>query len=270
MSTEQLTIAQSFAAGGIYAAAMAGFIRWLAPRLDEVRAELTALTHERRAKVEVAHDRTADVLAQISATGTVWLKFAVEVGALTRQEADVTEKEVWATLKKVAGEQRGLQSDQNPCERFFELLSSALSSGSAHIACAKNPDRCPVGADDVKALGWRMLDDGKWRSQGACVGWWSPDGIYLNPATAYSEAQNLGASSGEGVGLQPTTLWLRIRDQGILLTTDHRGGRHRAKVRRPIGGTRKDILHVPHVALWGDFGGPRGPCDPEAEKHEET
>ena len=38
-----LTLAQRDAVQGIYAKAMAGFIRWLAPRLDQVRTDLVSI-----------------------------------------------------------------------------------------------------------------------------------------------------------------------------------------------------------------------------------
>jgi len=39
---KRLSACQRDAAGGLYAQAMAGYIQWLAPRLDQVRAEMSA------------------------------------------------------------------------------------------------------------------------------------------------------------------------------------------------------------------------------------
>jgi hypothetical protein len=46
VNIEQLTMAQQDAAQGVYARAMSGFIKWLAPRLDQVRKDFDSLTHE--------------------------------------------------------------------------------------------------------------------------------------------------------------------------------------------------------------------------------
>jgi hypothetical protein len=72
-------IAQRDAAGGKYAYALAGFIIWLAPRLDQVRRGFAAITDELRTRLHNrVHDRTADAIAQLAAAWRVWLRFVVE------------------------------------------------------------------------------------------------------------------------------------------------------------------------------------------------
>ena len=264
---DKLTHAQRAAARGDYAAAMAGFIRWLASRLDQVRADLIAISRERRARVDVAHARTADTFAQIFATWVIWLRFVVEVGVATRDEADAIEGEVWSTLIALAAEQQDLQRANEPVHRFYALLSAVLSSGRAHISSADSPDRRPEDVNDAKILGWRRNEDGSWHPQGPCIGWWADDGIYLQPEASYAAVQQLGAGTGEGVGVTSATLHRRMFERGLLLSTERRGGETRLKSRKTIGGHRQHVLHIARCTLASHAAqsGPTGPSDPMGE-----
>jgi hypothetical protein len=263
VNTELLTLAQHAAAQGTYALAMAGYVRWLAPRLDQTRDEFISLTRERRTSISISHARTADAFAQLSAAWSIWLGFANDVGAVTRAEAYAIEREVWASLTQLADEQQGLQLAYDPVERFRSLLGAVLSSGKGHIASAANIDRPPPNTEDAKGLGWRRRDDGSWHPLGPCVGWWAEDGIYLEPDATYAATQQLGGASGEGIGVASTTLWRRMYERRLLLSTERAGGELRLKARKAIGGRRRRIVHIahldtPHAAETG----PSGPGDP--------
>jgi hypothetical protein len=267
---EKLTMAQRDAASGAYANAMAGFIRWLASRLNEVRADLKRMTSERRIKLpRRVHARTADNIAQLSAAWTIWLRFVAETGAMTLEEISQVEATVWQALVDLAVEQSAVQRVFDPVDRYFALVSSVLSSGRGHIASAAQPDRAPEGSDVARAMGWRRLADGVWQAQGTCIGWWAADGIYLEPEVSYSLAQQMGAASGEGVSVQPSTLHRRMLERKLLLSTEKRGGEVRLRVRKGIGGQRKHVLHVAHTHLLSPNTGPTGPSGPEDENDEE-
>ena len=73
----------------------------------------------------------------------------------------------------------------------MELLSSALASGRAHVA---SPDG---GAPEApEAWGWHRTGDGckgRWRAQGAQIGWRDGAALYLEPEASYAVAQKGGA-----------------------------------------------------------------------------
>jgi hypothetical protein len=263
---EKLTISQRDAANGAYARAMAGYIMWLASRLDQIGADLKTLTTERRIKLPgKVHARTADNIAQLSAAWIIWLRFVVDAGAMTAEEAKQVEATVWQTLIEVAAEQVAAQRAYDPVDRFFALLGSVLSAGKGHVASAVDPDRPPPDSlETAKALGWRRLDNQVWQAQGACIGWWASDGIYLEPEVSYAETQRLGAASGEGIGVAPSTLHRRMFERKLLLSTEKRGGEQRMTCRKVIGGKRKPILHVSHdMTPYPSKAGPSGPLAPE-------
>jgi hypothetical protein len=71
----RLTAAQRDAAAGLYAAALAGFVRWLAPRYPSVRDGLRAEAAVLRERVhaEGLHARTPGVVADLAVGWRYWL-----------------------------------------------------------------------------------------------------------------------------------------------------------------------------------------------------
>ena len=274
VNRELLGDAQEAANQGLYAQAMAGYVCWLAPRLDEVRAKLQAISRERRDRTAISHSRTADVLAQISTAWTVWLEFVVGIGAATRGEADAIEVEVWAALTELAAEQCSLQRDHEPTERFLSLVDAVLSSGKGHVTSAEAPGERPAHAGDLNALGWRRYEDGSWHPQGTCIGWLAADGLYLEPQASFAAAQQLGGASGEGIGVAAATLHRRMYERGLLLSVEQRGNELRFKTRKTIGGRRREVIHIAHrgsddsaSACTADPPGPTGPTGPTRARH---
>jgi hypothetical protein len=241
---DKLTTAQIEAIGGVYAHAMAGYIRWLAPRLDEVRQEFKSLVQDRRSRLHADHKRSADAFAQISAAWIIWLRFVRETGAITKTEADAIEAEVWSTLASMAGQQNGLHLASDPVERFLSLLGGALSSGRGHICRSDQPDVRPTDHDVARALGWRRDSSSNWHPLGPCIGWVAEDGLYLEPEAAYAAAQQLGGASGSPVGIPAATLWKRMHEGNLLLSTERRGGELRLRTRKVIGGLRRPVIHI--------------------------
>ena len=64
---KRLSACQRDAAAGLYAQAMAGYIQWLAPRLDQVRAQMNAAHGRYREQVAHAglHRRTPGIVADL-------------------------------------------------------------------------------------------------------------------------------------------------------------------------------------------------------------
>ena len=262
---DELTIAQKNGASGLYAQSTAAFIRWLAPQLESIRGELKSLSHQRRLEVGVGHDRVADNLAQISATWIIYLRFAVEIGAITRADADRIEIEVTSTLKELAADQQTLQRANDPVDRFLTLLSSALSTGRVHIACADRPSQKP-GIGNPELLGWKKTAY-DWEPSGRCVGWVAQEGVYLDPEAAYDAAQHQAGPYGETITIESGTLQKRLHQRGLLLSVERRDDGRRLRVRKTVGGRRLWVWHLPHKVLAPlvQETAPTAPTAPEKE-----
>ena len=138
---------------GMLAEATAGYVAWLAdrdkaafgPRQVELRGNAIK-------ELKTAHGRTAENVAVFQIGVETALRFAVEVGALSEQEAEEHVAESWDVLITLAKEQALLLQSQNPAERFLNLIGAAISSGRAHVAGTHGGE-----PDNPEAMGWQMV-----------------------------------------------------------------------------------------------------------------
>lgn len=222
VNLEALTKAQHQAASGVYASVMAGFIQWLAPRLDEQRERLKTVIDEWRAMNGMPHGRTAGNLAQLFFGIDLFLTFAVEVGAIPETKAATIKGNAKLALIELARRQSDHLRDSCPAQRFLELIAASLASYDAHVATTDGT--IPTAE---RAWGWRQCE-----GQGRRIGWIDGDYVLLDPTASYAVAQDAARRLGESIGIKPATLWARLRDKGVLAETDET--RERVKVRKTI------------------------------------
>jgi hypothetical protein len=259
----RLTAAQADAREGRLAAAFAGYVQWLAGRVDELKEQLpTQLAAFRdAARGHRAHARTPDAVAHLALGWWAVLRFAADVGALTREEAEAAFARAWAGLGETADRQAGHQAGEAPAQRFVELLGSALAGGYAHVA-GEHGEPPPQPA----AWGWRAATVGsgehertEWRPQGLRAGWVAGEALYLDLEAALAAAQRVGQAVGTPVAVQPKTLAKRLHEGGLLRATEREHGD--LKVRRTLEGQRRRVLHLDAAALWPGESGQSGQSD---------
>jgi hypothetical protein len=235
----QLTSCQAAARSGQYAAAMAAFIQWLAGRRDELlekmRSEVSRL-RERATKSNL-HRRTPEIVANLYFGFSTFIDFAKDVGAIQAEEAERLLTLCWAALGATSAEQASMQAEAEPTRRFLELLSSALAAGRGHLAGMEGGE-----PEDSTSMGWRDQ-----KPLGERIGWIDRDDLFLDVNIAAGVAKKLGESTGAPLLLPGATLAKRLKDRGLLKSTDE--GRGRNTVRRVIGGRRRAVLHLALEAL---------------------
>jgi hypothetical protein len=252
-----LTACQQDAAAGKYAAAMAGFVRWLAPQYEAVRGRLAAETASLRDsnRADGQHARTAGIVADLAFGLHMLLEFALRTGAINEAERADLWRRGLAALREAAGSHATHAASDEPAVAFLALIVAALASGRAHVASpmGEEPD-CP------ERWGWRREEVGtgdhataRWRPQGKRIGWVGEDGLFLEPNAAHAEAQQLAAAQGASLPVTPQTLRRRLKDEGLLATTDDK--RQKLTVRRTLERQRREVLHIPTTALAPPAGG---------------
>jgi hypothetical protein len=262
INSAKLTEAQRDAAAGLYAACMAGFLRWLAQRYGEVRA---ALRRERaelrdRARSDGQHARTPGIVADLALGMKCFLAFALEAGAITAEERDDLDRRCWAALGEAAAAHGGDVDAADASDQFLRLLRGVLASGRGYLAS-------PGGAEPEHAelWGWRQTGD-NWWPLGHRVGWLEGTDVFLEPESCFAEVQELARQQGDSLPVQPRTLWRRLHEQGILASKDD--SRQRFTVRRRLGGhERHEVLHL-RVDTLSPPTGP-SPPSPNGEKPRE-
>ncbi len=253
----RLTDAQAHGAAGRYTAAMAGYLRWLAPRLDALAvtaaADRAALRDDARRAVD-AHARTPDAVATLAYGWRQWLAFALDVEAITESEHAALWKRVWDALVSVGRAQREHVAHEEPTIRFFALLNTALASWQAHIADASGQAPYPP-----EAFGWKVIvkDEGGdtdggggerrvYAPQGRRIGWIDGDHLYLDAGAAHAAAQRVATETNGPVLVPPATLSRRLHERGLLRSGEP--SRFGYAVRKVLEGKRRPVLHL-HVGV---------------------
>jgi hypothetical protein len=223
---------------------MSAYLKWLAPQYDQVQADLETKVSDLREKfANAGHFRVAPMTARLAAGFQTFLQFATASSAVEKNVAEELNTRCIAALGEFAAAQARYHSNEDPVTRFIELLSAVVASGRAHFDFASGLLENPA------AWGWRHRDDG-WHPQGDLVGWIKDGSIYLEPDAAFKAAQNT-APTGDGIPIGVKTLARRLRDKGVLASTDEK--RHTITVRKVIDGMRREVLHlrpdIPGLAL---------------------
>lgn len=250
---EQMTVRQADAASGLYAQSMAGFLRFLAPQLDDWRAKRKSFCEEFRTKVNVGgHARVSSAVAELVFGWRVFLAYAKKIGAITQSDREQLIDDGQNAIVEVGRQQSQHHELSDPVEQFVHLLSSALSSGSAHVADAiGGPPTTSPGA-----WGWRwstvgsgMYERDDWKPQGPRIGWIVDDNLYLDKDSSFAVAQKLAESHGRPIPMTASTLWKRARDRTPSLLKSWDEVRQRVTVRRSINRTMKEVIHARMEAI---------------------
>lgn len=252
---QRLTQCQANARQGLYAAALAGFVCWLAPRYESVRNGLRAEINRLRDSAigGEQHARTPGIVADLAVGLKYFLEFAIEAGALSREHSLVVWNQSWDAIRQAAHEQASHQIAAEPTAYFLRLLAGTLASGRAHVAAPNG--ECPDVAPE--AWGWR-LQPGKgdsdlptWIPQGRRIGWRDgEDDLLLEPEASFAEAQRLAGEQGENIGITPRTMWKRLREKELLRSVDEK--RTTNTIRRTLEGQRREVLHFHSAYITGD------------------
>ncbi|HEX6819998.1 MAG TPA: hypothetical protein VF120_16605, partial [Ktedonobacterales bacterium] len=255
VDVRELTRCQRDAQSGLYALAMAGYIRWLAETYADWHGRMAddlVILREKAAETGSAHRRTPEVTANLALGLRSFLRYALARGVLTREEATNLYDRGWKALGDVARRQARAQDESEPTRRFLELVHAALSSGKAHVATTQGEK---PGTDE-ESWGWWRKDTrymsgaaeadtspppSTWTCQGDRLGWLDGTNLYVEPNVAYAVTQRLASSSGESLGIGVKTLGKRLKERHLLASTDE--PRETITVRRRCEGGQKNVWH---------------------------
>ena len=190
---------------GLFAITMAAYTRWLAPRLDEIRAEHRRLTATIRAEIgdiPGVHPRHPDIAAQLLAAYRIFLRFAAEIGAPITAEAEGRAR---ACIVGILEAQSDPQEEAKAGRQFLEAIATACSAKRNHIepqgsavpygyetACGWHHDWLYQGTERGQERTWKIPANSK------CVGFIDvmAGTVYLDPIEAVAVANNEARRSG--------------------------------------------------------------------------
>jgi hypothetical protein len=252
-----LSACQREAAEGLYAASMAGFVAWLAPRYGTLRAGLDAERVGLRDRFvgRYPHARTPDTIANLLIGLKYLLRFAEHVGAIGEKQRE----ELWgrgeAAFRAVADQQGEHQRATDPVARFPEMLAAVLSSGRGHVAGTDGKE--PSIPPSPEVWGWEGRESRSsqgevrvtYHPRGNKIGWVGEE-LYLDPDNAYAALSELAREQGQAYPVTQQTLTRRLNEAGHLVRTDT--GRTTYPV--TLEGIRRRVLVLNRSLLVGKSG----------------
>ncbi|MCH7499684.1 MAG: bifunctional DNA primase/polymerase [Nitrospinae bacterium] len=268
---EKLTIVQAQAEQGVFEQSMAGYVKWLAPRMNELKKNLPnekIKIREYARRLKFNHDRTPDMLASLMPGLQYFLKFAQEVGAIDSARVEEEEAMGWKYLGEAVEGQIAYQAAEDPTRRFLDLISSAFSSGLVHAAAADDG----LTPGHPERWGWRKTvyptgdgdEDISYRLQGDRIGWVDDkENLFLEPEAAYATVQKIGKTQNAPITVTQQTLWKRLAEKGCIISGSDKG--HHT-IRKTIEGCRKRVIHLiygPPTSPQAVHSVPSGPSESE-------
>jgi hypothetical protein len=222
---------------GLFAAAMGAFLVWVAGQYEELQAHRQERARILRSQLNrgAVHARLPAALAELQSGWEIWLRFALEMGAIDQQERTGFQRKGERALSAVATLQTPYHDASDPALRFVALLRGALASGHAHLA-----DREGKVPESPEFWGWRRQPTGRgWLPRGTRIGWITGNDLFLEPAVSYQVARQL---AGAEIAVSEQTLRHRLRERGLLTSIDP--GRRMLQVRRTLEGHPRQVLHL--------------------------
>ncbi|WP_404358078.1 hypothetical protein [Methylotuvimicrobium sp. KM1] len=205
---DAITEGQRLVADGVFAGVMAAFIKSIAPRIDELKAQTiedAAIWRNKARSGDSAnsHARAADIFGGLMVAADLFADFAADAIGSEFESGQFLidfEREMATTFRH----QYEPQADADPVRKFFDLLLAAMRSGAAHLADSinKGPPK-----EKPHVFGWTrqaaLIPEAQdsHSPNGSLVGFQHFESgkseVWLLPTQAYREVVQFAKSSGE-------------------------------------------------------------------------
>jgi hypothetical protein len=278
-ASKRLYLAQEDAGSGLYAQAMAGYIEWIAPRIESIQSNLRQLVAGERDRLSSeGHSRAGTNTANLILGMKCFLQYACEISAITPQEAQVYLTRCITALVEVASEASREDHQMKPSEQWIRLLISAISGKRAHLVTVdgKNPG-LEYGWKESTTTGYRegeSYEQEHTQGGGMQIGWIVDNDIYLNPTLAYTAVVEEGSRSHDYVTTTQVMLNKALFENKIFASTDMEKEdpkRRRYTIRKRLQGHQPDVLHIKKEILFSNdplSDSPHSPHFSHSEAHQ--
>jgi hypothetical protein len=159
--------------------AMAGFIEWLAPQMDEMPDKLGRAFESFRhyATTGGEHLRVPGIVANLWIGLEFGLRFAEEIGAVSGLEVNGLRSRCWSALAEAGKRQAQSVEKERPSRRFLRVLATLLAQGKAVL---------------LEKDAWTNSCD-----RGSLVGWQDAHFLYLLPEASFTAVASFCREAGE-------------------------------------------------------------------------
>lgn len=201
------------------------------------------------ADIDKPHNRAHEIYASIMIGLNAFMKFLIEQGALTPEQALAWDDDIQRQIKQTLSEQFMYQSENDECLRFMALLRALFSSGNVHIV-----DRLTKGPPKTHpySWGWRQTKVNGIDAEhvmheealGTKIGYYYEDlksggdrQIWLIQELAFEAVQKMARNQGNPITIDAPTLWRRLLEAGYIIKHGKRtNGQKRTDCQQRVDG----------------------------------
>lgn len=244
-------IREAHALAGQYAAAMAGYLSWLARSYDRLPAELPARLRVLRESgtATAGSERAPGQIAALQLGVETFLAFAVEAGALAPAEASELNREAALALLRGSIDGQVHRAEQSPVARALGLLDAGFATRRVYL---EDADQGGPPSDGDR-WGWERYPSVGMReptptfaphAAGAHpIGWREHGWLMFDSSTLGGFLAAAARAAGQPPPLDMTSLLLRLDEAG-LIDVELEPGKRRRVVRGRVRGRRQRVIRL--------------------------
>ena len=213
------TLSRAQASLGVLPEAMATYLSWLQPQLDDLPDQLKIrfIAHRSLFQNATHHLRMAEILAYLYLGTELMLEFFQTYGALTDAEAENLKQESVAAFNELGNQHRLRLAESDPAETYMTTIATLLAQDRCYIA---NSNRTEP-------------------SQGL-IGWTDGSYYYLLPDAARTAVTAYLREGGIHFATTAHGLNGALKARGVLIP----GPGNRLTVLKTLGGRRRRVMQI--------------------------
>jgi len=206
------------------AAAMAGYVAYLAPRLDAIGLWAEKSHRELLPQFELAgvHPRAPSMAAHLALAAELFAEYAMEVGVFDENKANEFIQKSHKALREAIAAQTSTSEAENPGLRFIDLLSELIQNGRVVLLARDQPLK------ENNQVGWRA---------GAKV--------WLLPNLVHEEVAKSARNQGQPITVGQSVVWGALAALGVLTKPQ----KDRFTVQRLVGGEKRRVIELDRSCL---------------------
>lgn len=219
----------------VYGYAMAGYIQWVADNWDALAVDLPSAVVDVRAKhsVDGQHKRLPNATAVLYVAFDTAMTYAIEIGAITEDEAAQRLDALQKALAGIAETQNEATEEEDPALKYITIIATLIAQEKAYILAKGDKAN---GKNIGTAFGERL-------------GWYDSHNVYLLPG-AYNAVCKYASTEGWIFPSDEPTLRKELARAGYITKSD--AGKLTSNQRVPGEGKKIKPVTVISYAKFGE------------------
>ncbi|MEM3453379.1 MAG: DUF927 domain-containing protein [Candidatus Hadarchaeum sp.] len=226
----------------LYSQAMAAYLEYVAPCLDDTLAEIRQLFEGYRNEYQsTAHLRVPEIQAWLSVGFQLFLKFQTHMGAITEGIARKMFDRAQNVFEVLGDKHSRIIEGDRPVLKFLSVLRELFYQGMIYVQSSTRAGEPP---QSKKKLGWQGPHPAK---NAELVGWADTDLIYLMPEMTMRVVNETIRKQGDYLPLGKNDLLATLAQEGVI-----EPGKRENTQTKWIQGSSKRVICLPLDKLFHD------------------